>query len=124
MATWLKLGIAVLLFSAGGCASQIFLDDTSSGDTGHIAAGATRKTIHVVSGTACDHATAAARFEIFEPTESGWTSRCASIEGFHYRAGSDYLLEVTEYAPTGTSSPRLVLGKVIEQRPHTQDWTH
>jgi hypothetical protein len=112
---------AAILMSLGGCVSQIFLDGEPPGDVTRIAAGGISKRVHVVSSTACESGASAALYEIRENKGRQWIPRCASIQGFDYRPGNDYILQITEYAPTSVSSVRLVLDKVIEERPHDQE---
>lgn len=108
---------AALLMSMGGCVSQISLDGDPPGDVP-----AHRRWWHQqedsgVSSTACDTGASGARYEIRENAGR----RCASIHGFDYRPGNDYILPITEYAPASETSARLVLDKVIDERPHHQE---
>lgn len=116
MVRLLLLEVAILM-SLGGCVSQIFLDGEPPGDVSHIAARGISKRIQVVSSTACYNEAFATRYEIRENVDRRWVPRCARIQGFDYRPGSDYILQITEYA----SSARLVLDKVIDERRHNQE---
>lgn len=120
MVKTLLLEIAILM-SLGGCVSQIFLDGEPPGDVSNIAARGISKRVQVVSSTACYNEAFAPRYEIRENVDQRWVPRCARIQGFDYRPGSDYILQITEYAPTSASSARLVLDKVIDERSHKQE---
>lgn len=110
----------VMLMPLSGCVSQIFLDGEPSSDVSNIAAGGVRKRIEVISSTTCTNEFSDAHYEIRENVGQRWVPRCARIHGFDYRPGNDYILQITEYASAPENSARLVLDKVIEERPHNQ----
>jgi len=118
----MKLLLApAILVLLSGCVSQIFLDGEPPSDVSHIAAVGVSKRIQVVSSTACDSKVSVARYQIRENAGREWVHRCARIQGFDYQPGIDYTLQITEYPSTSASSVRLVLEKVIDERPHKRE---
>ncbi|KQZ60076.1 MULTISPECIES: hypothetical protein [unclassified Lysobacter] len=104
-----------------GCASQIFLDGSPSGDT-HIAGTAVEKRVYAISSDMCGRQEPVLPYQLVERSRDGWVRSCAQVEGFAFRPGNDYYLRVTEHRAAGESPlVRLILKSVIEQRPHTRN---
>lgn len=104
-----------------GCPSQVFLDG-SPRDMPNLADGVRQRRIHAVSSNACRERAPALPYQLLERGRDGWTRSCAKIEGFSYRPGNDYFLQVDERpARDSSASVRLILKEVIEEYPHTQD---
>jgi hypothetical protein len=104
-----------------GCPSQVFLDGSPK-SIPNLADGVKERRIHAVSSNACRKRAPSLPYQLLERGRDGWTRSCAKIEGFSYRPGNDYFLQVDE-RPAGDSSAlvRLILKEVIEEYPHTQD---
>lgn len=114
----LALALAVPL---GGCVSQIFLDG-SPADVGHIAGGAVEKRVYAMSSEACGRSEPVLHYRLLQRGRDGWVSTCADVEGFAFRPGNDYFLQVTEHRGEGDAAPvRLILKKVIEMRPRARN---
>lgn len=111
----LLLSLALPL-ALSGCWSQIFLDSVPGDDMSHIAGNVATKRVYALSSNACERPPAGAQYQIREHLQYGWVRRCARVQGFKYRPGSDYLLEVKEHPPGGPG-PQLVLEKVIAEWP-------
>lgn len=105
----------------GGCMSQILLDGNPAG-TPNIAGDAVAKRIRAVASEDCVGQVPALRYQLLERGDDGWRPRCARVEGFDYRQGQDYVLEIIEYPAAQRSSlGRLVLREVVGIYPHTQE---
>jgi len=112
------LASAVLL---PGCVSQIFLDGAPRGEA-YIAGTAVDKRVYAISSQGCVRREPVLPYQLLERSGGGWVRSCAQVEGFAFRPGTDYLLQVTEHRAAGDSPlVRLILKSVIEQRPHTQN---
>ena len=96
--------------------SQIFLDSVPDGGTPQIATAAATKKVYAFSSSACEYIPVLTRYEIREYSGRQWIKRCVRIQGFDFRPGSDYLLEVKEYLPSNFGV-QLVLEKVITEWP-------
>ena len=118
MSRIILVATAVLL---SGCMSQILLDGSPTG-TPNIADVPVERRVRAVASSACTARAPLLPYELLEPSGQGWVRRCAHVEGFAYRQGWDYLLQVAEYPGQDRSSPgRLVLRRVVEESPHTHE---
>ena len=109
----------VLPLALGGCWSQIFLDSVPAQDVSRVAAEGASKKVYALSSNACDYPPAATSYQIRERLGRKWIQRCARVQGFAYRPGRDYLLEVKEY-PAMAGPAQLVLEKVIAEWPEAK----
>ena len=110
----------VLPVTLSGCWSQIFLDSVPGKDATNIADSVVIKEVYAMSSDACERPPVATRYQIREHLGHGWIQRCARVNGFEFRPGNDYLLEVKEY-PSDAPGPQLVLAKVIAEWPQADN---
>ncbi|WP_223620128.1 DUF4377 domain-containing protein [Lysobacter sp. ESA13C] len=116
-----RLLLPVLAASLTGCVSQIFLDGGPRGEE-HIAGTTVEKRVYAVSSEVCGRREPVLPYQVVERGRDGWVRLCAQVEGFAFRPGNDYVLQVTEHQAAGDASlVRLILKSVIEQRPHARN---
>lgn len=116
-----KLGFAAAAVLLSGCMSQILLDGNPAGMP-NVAGATVTKRIRAVTSAACTGETPALQYQLLERGGDGWRRRCARVEGFAYRPGQDYELEIVEYPVAQRPSlGRLVLKEVVGVYPHIRE---
>lgn len=113
------LAVAAIALSASGCFSQILLDGAPAHDASRIAGGVGKR-VEVVQSRDCvgvEHV----HYQVRERVGNRLIRRCAKVQGFDYRPGSEYVLQVRELPATSPAGGGLVLERVVEQRPASSE---